>query len=123
MTEKVKEICLCENCNAVFNDMLVCEECGTELTPTGLTASQCTEYWTQCRENLPITYTREECVIFEKARVYSTNQFRKGMEEGQNRCPNCGSSDFQMVQRKYSLLTGFFTNKVDRVCTSCKKRF
>lgn len=39
------------------------------------------------------------------------------------RCPKCGSSNFQMVNRKWSLLTGFFTNKVDRVCVNCKTRF
>lgn len=39
------------------------------------------------------------------------------------RCPNCNSDDFDMVPRKWSLLTGFMTNKVDRVCRRCKKRF
>ena len=38
-------------------------------------------------------------------------------------CPHCGSTDFDMVPRKWSLLTGFLTNKVDRVCRRCKKRF
>lgn len=39
------------------------------------------------------------------------------------KCPKCYSSDFEMVPRKWSLLTGFMTNKVDRVCRRCKKRF
>lgn len=39
------------------------------------------------------------------------------------RCPHCGHDKFQMVARKWSLLTGFLTNKVDRVCERCKKRF
>lgn len=41
----------------------------------------------------------------------------------QTRCPHCQSTSFQMVPRKWSLMTGFMTNKVDRVCTNCKKRF
>jgi predicted nucleic acid-binding Zn-ribbon protein len=39
------------------------------------------------------------------------------------RCPKCGHTKFQMVQRKWSPFMGFFTNKVDRVCENCKTRF
>ena len=39
------------------------------------------------------------------------------------KCPWCGSTQIQMVPRKWSLLTGFLTNKVDRVCVNCKKKF
>jgi len=38
-------------------------------------------------------------------------------------CPHCGNTNIQLVPRKWSLLTGFLTNKVDRVCMKCKKRF
>lgn len=39
------------------------------------------------------------------------------------RCPRCRSTQIQMVPRKFSLLTGFSTNKIDRVCVRCQKRF
>ena len=39
------------------------------------------------------------------------------------RCPRCRSTQIQMVPRKFSLLTGFATNRVDRMCVRCKKRF
>lgn len=39
------------------------------------------------------------------------------------RCPRCRSTQVQMVPRKFSLLTGFSTNKIDRVCVRCQKRF
>jgi len=39
------------------------------------------------------------------------------------KCPKCGSTQIQLVTRKWSLLTGFFTNKVDRVCVNCKNKF
>lgn len=39
------------------------------------------------------------------------------------RCPRCRSTQIQMVPRKFSLLTGFATNRLDRVCVRCKKRF
>lgn len=41
----------------------------------------------------------------------------------QIRCPKCMSTQFQLVPRKFSLLTGFATNKFDRMCVMCKKRF
>lgn len=38
-------------------------------------------------------------------------------------CPKCGSTQIQILRKNYSLLTGFMTNKVDRVCTNCKHKF
>lgn len=38
-------------------------------------------------------------------------------------CPKCGSTQITAVPRKWSPLTGVFTNKVDRVCLNCKKKF
>lgn len=38
-------------------------------------------------------------------------------------CPRCRSTEIQLVPRKYSLLTGFATNKFDRMCVRCQKRF
>ncbi len=39
------------------------------------------------------------------------------------RCPRCGSAQIQMVPKKFSLLTGFFTNSYNRVCVRCQKKF
>lgn len=39
------------------------------------------------------------------------------------RCPRCRSTQIQMVPKKFSLLTGFATNRIDRVCVKCQKRF
>lgn len=38
-------------------------------------------------------------------------------------CPRCRSAEIQLVPRKFSLLTGFATNKFDRMCVRCKKKF
>lgn len=43
--------------------------------------------------------------------------------DGEVYCPKCNSTQIQMVPRKWSPLTGFLTNKVDRVCVNCKTRF
>ena len=34
-------------------------------------------------------------------------------------CPKCGGTSFTPVRRKWSLLTGFMTNKIDMVCNRC----
>jgi len=34
-------------------------------------------------------------------------------------CPKCGGTSFTTVRRKWSLLTGFMTNKIDMVCNRC----
>lgn len=39
------------------------------------------------------------------------------------RCPRCRSTSIQLVPRKFSILTGYRTNKVDRVCVNCKHRW
>lgn len=39
------------------------------------------------------------------------------------KCPKCGSTQIQMVPRKWSFVMGILTNKVDRVCMNCKKKF
>ncbi len=39
------------------------------------------------------------------------------------RCPRCFSTEFQFVPRKWSLISGFATNRVDRMCNHCGKRF
>ena len=38
-------------------------------------------------------------------------------------CPKCGSTQIQIVPRKFSFLTGFATNKTDRVCVNCKYKW
>lgn len=46
----------------------------------------------------------------------SQNQSSK---QNQITCPKCGCTEFVPLRRKFSLLTGFATNKVDMVCKNC----
>lgn len=39
------------------------------------------------------------------------------------KCPKCGSTNIQIVPRKWSLLGGFATKKTDRVCANCKYKW
>lgn len=34
-------------------------------------------------------------------------------------CPKCGGTEFTPVRKKWSLFTGFATNKIDMVCNRC----
>lgn len=39
------------------------------------------------------------------------------------KCPYCFSSEVQILPKRFSLLTGFATNKFERVCVRCKRKF
>lgn len=43
--------------------------------------------------------------------------------ENKVRCPKCGSTQIQIINQKWSLMTGLMTNKVNRVCLKCKNKF
>lgn len=67
----------------------------------------------------------QEQVIRKEDLGIAKNQARLDAQKSssQVRCPKCGSTNIQLVNRKWSPLTGFMTNKVDRVCVNCKNRF
>lgn len=46
-------------------------------------------------------------------------QERKKANELKPCCPKCGNTQFTPVRKKFSLLTGFATNKVDLICNNC----
>ena len=56
-------------------------------------------------------------------RTYVPDAFAENPQPARVQCPYCLSYDIQLVPRKFSLLTGFATNKVDRVCVRCKRKF
>ena len=56
-------------------------------------------------------------------RTYVPDAFAEPKEIPKVKCPYCFSSEVQIIPRKFSLLTGFATNKFDRVCLRCKRKF
>lgn len=51
---------------------------------------------------------------------YNSGDFKKPVDNGTPKsCPKCGSTEFTPLRKKFSLLTGFATNKVDMVCSKC----
>lgn len=54
-----------------------------------------------------------------------SNNMKQKVVNNQNipKCPKCGCTNIQVVRKKWSLLTGFATNKVERVCANCLHKF
>ena len=61
--------------------------------------------------------------IEEKRQEYRERHYAPKNSDGEIVCPNCGSKQITLLNRRWSATTGIFTNKVDRVCMNCKKRF
>lgn len=82
-------------------------------------------------------YIIKECDTLEESSLYARKLQKWGINvditnpDGEHEyintnvvsCPKCGSTNIQIVPRKWSLLTGIFTNKTDRVCVNCKYKF
>lgn len=71
-----------------------------------------------------------ECMENRKNKIsYDTQKRNEAYLKAQSRnkvvnnCPCCGSDNIQIIPRKWSLFTGFMTNKTDRVCVACKNKF
>ena len=57
-------------------------------------------------------------------RTYVPDAFvNKTPSETTVKCPYCGCTDIKIVPKKFSLLTGFATNKLERVCAKCMRKF
>ena len=63
-----------------------------------------------------------------KTQLQQQEQVKKEQEQKSSakdtiKCPKCGSTNIQLVKRKWTPIMGFMTNKVDRVCVNCKHKF
>lgn len=81
-----------------------------------------------CREKYVYSSEHFSKKAYNDMLKYSEEKKRRIQEEHDRNfkaphCPKCGCAEFQMVPRKWSLFTGFATNKVDRVCVRCKTKF
>ena len=55
-----------------------------------------------------------------ESRAVTASQERyQGQVENGEICPNCGGTQFTPVRKKWSILTGFMTNKVELICNQC----
>lgn len=102
----------CSNCNKLYGDSdFYCIKCNHRLTSLG--------------NNEINNYDKSEIERINKheENINSKNTNTPKKISGQVICPYCGSTQIQLVGKKWSVTTGFLTNKVDRVCVNCKKKF
>lgn len=64
-------------------------------------------------------YKREDEEIQQYMRAHN---YRPIAKPDPNACPKCGNTQFTPVRQKWSIFTGFRTNKVDLVCNKCGYR-
>lgn len=66
----------------------------------------------------------KDSFVDKKSREYDEfNEKLRTDENGNILCPFCGSTQIQIVKQKFNLLQGFSTNKNERVCIRCMKKF
>ena len=132
--EKIKDIKVCPVCNVPFDDDS--DHVGSLDKDSGKAVEKKTFYYyddgratlvpVKLNNRKPL-YTFQATDMEDAERqlkeVCPNSPLLKSTPSKQIRCPRCFSMKFQLVPRKFSLLTGFATNKFDRVCVMCKKRF
>lgn len=102
----------CSNCNKLYGDSdFYCAKCNYKLI--------------KVNENEISDYDKSEIEKINKhEQIINSNEITNHKKHNQLvTCPNCGRTQIQLVNKRWSWLTGFFTNKVDRVCVNCKKKF
>lgn len=140
---------LCTHCKSTFDENIlkqknsenVCLVCGESLlgdSDSSAEASKETTKWYYYKEgggglddtlydNFTPLYTFDAIDIEDAKRqlkeVLPNSLLVNDSSPEKVRCPRCRSTEIQLVPRKFSLLTGFATNKFDRMCVRCQKRF
>ena len=111
----------------------ICGRCGAKLIHTPLTAEESflIERVSEDRAFINAIIKLKENDIVEymtKISQYREQAKKDGCYGEQTKsnapkCPKCGSTNIQIVPRKWSLLGGFATKKTDRVCANCKYKW
>ena len=129
-------IYICPAClnyeNAKDSKTIECEFCGATMKSSGMIRASTSAVMVQPFEDKLRQSPEFNQALFEaRIRQFKRELAQQAKEREQQKreeakmvhCPACGSTQIQMVPRKWSLLAGFATNKVDRVCVKCKKKF
>lgn len=110
----------------------ICKECGNHLENTSINSNDFWIIWNISQESsfldAMIDLHDKDIIEYElkmsqfrtqveQQKLYEQNQQH---ESSKVTCPKCGSTNIQILRKKFSLLTGFATNKVERVCVNCK---
>lgn len=107
---------ICPKCKKIYSDTQpCCWKCCSELMR--IDDKDVPEYDKTRIKNI------EEKTKKLKTKLSTYNKQQVPIPTQQVTCPKCGSTQIQLVPRKWSLITGIFTNQVDRMCLNCKHKF
>lgn len=131
-----KMLCYCPRCARISPEYpgSVCNLCKIQKVATELSGKDYEDMYPNAKgeynsrlfhtviETNPLfsqsAYEEQHRIILKELGITPHNPTQSGVL-----CPKCGSNQIQIVEKKWSFLTGFLTNKVDRVCVRCKHRF
>ena len=83
----------------------------------------CKQYLTHIQNSVFEGELSESQLFKLKTELSNYNKQQSSNSTKQVTCPKCGSTQIQLVPRKWNLITGIFTNQVDRMCLNCKHKF
>lgn len=116
----------CVSCQRSFSEnILFCTDCGRMLIEDEINTSEPINNkkvkCERCGKDVPANRICVECGHTLGTKYYKPSP--KPELPPEVKCPKCGSTQIQAVRKNWSLLTGFLTNDVDRVCLNCKHKF
>lgn len=114
---------LCPLCGDIFSLMFDneerCDFCGTKLIKLDLDVST----FANMTDDEKLSYVLDHA----PQNGYDSRAWRRRVQKQeltspksyQKKCLYCGSSDFTPVRKKWSVIAGLLTNKIDLVCNKC----
>ncbi len=114
---------ICPKCEMTFSDFAEkCDFCDVDLEdyhPEKTVSEIETIYEMSQKKTSP----HQRIVIKERPKPTYTSKPKSATDSNEVRCPKCGSTQITAVQRKWTFMAGFATNKVDRFCLNCKHKW
>ena len=123
----IKYCRICPRCGRIHMRLDVCDECGCNMVITKYTHDDHQKYFVEQGKEFKNKLYNEYCYSnplfssyqFDKRQQAEDKLYAIPQDPSGKRCPKCGNTEFTPVRKKYSLLTGFLTNKVELICNKC----
>lgn len=118
---------ICPRCGRICMKIKVCDECGCNMIITKYTQEDYQKYFVEEGKQFENKLYNEYCYsnplfssyLFDKRQQAEDKLYAIPQNPNTKRCPKCGNTEFTPVRKRYSLLTGFLTNKVELICNKC----
>ena len=126
----MKMVYICPRCGYIYCSIenMNCNECGCTMTETKYSSADfCNIHGMENIRQFKNKLYNEYCYSnplfssyqFDKRQQAEDKLYAIPQDPSGKRCPKCGNTEFTPVRKKYSLLTGFLTNKVELICNKC----